>query len=359
MPVSDNPRDFTWGKRKRNITLWIIGSLVVVCGLVIAGYLLFGKKDSEGTHVNTNVAQQEAPDQSRRALDGVMVPTAEANQLVWGVMIDNISSARPQSGISKAGVVYEALAEGGITRLLALFATTENIGSIGPVRSARPYFVEWAKEYNAMYAHVGGSPQGLQRITELSVKDFNQFYNAGAFKEVKGKVAPHHVYTDSRLLTFGARDRKYESSSYASWKFKEEAPLSARAVDAKGIKLDFSTFPYEVSYAYDRTTNAYKRSQGGTPYIDEMVKEQVAVKNILVQFVSITNFDTLRLNIETTGSGKAIIMRDGETIEGTWKKQNDSSRTTYYDADGAEVVLNAGSTWVEILEKDRSNYSYL
>ncbi|MFA5030112.1 MAG: DUF3048 domain-containing protein [Patescibacteria group bacterium] len=358
MSISDNPRDYTWGKRKRNVYLWIGGGALLIIGLAVAGYFLFQSNTTVATNTNANINVPSS--ETRRALDGVKVAPEVANLYPWGIMVENLATTRPQSGFEKAGVVYEALAEGGITRFLLLMATEQDTGDIGPVRSARPYFVEWAREYDAMYVHVGGSSQGLENIKDLGVKDFNQFYNGGSFFYKEGKEPPHHMFTNSRLLTFGARDEGIpEIGQYPTWKFKDDAALSERPVEEKKITIDFSTFSYEVEYLYDRESNTYKRSQAGAAFTDAAAdNKQVAPKNVVIQFVTITNYDVQRLNIQTVGSGKSIVFRDGQAIEGTWTKENATSRTRFYDGTGQEIELNAGQTWVEVIEKDRQNYSY-
>lgn len=358
MPVSDNPRDYTWGKRKKNIYLWSgigIGVIALAC---IVGYFVF--QPGDGTTTTNIPVTKDVSEFSARILDGVEVKTEVANLFPWAVMIENLAVTRPQSGLSSAGVVYEALAEGGITRFLAVFATNQNFGDMGPVRSARPYFVDWASEYNPVYVHVGGSPQGLARIGELGVTDLNQFYNSGTFKYREDKNPPHHMFTDFNKLTFTARDKEYPAEgSFTPWTFKDETPLASRPVEEKTITIDFSAFSYEVLYTYDRNTNVYKRSQGGSAFMDANTNTQIAPKNVIIQFVSISNFDAERLDITTIGSGDAILFRDGEAIEGTWEKDAPTARTIFKDFLGNEFELNAGQTWVEVLEKDRENYSYL
>lgn len=357
MPVSDNPRDYTWGKRKKNMYFWIGGAVIVLVALAVAGYYVF---QSDSVETNTNQQLVNTNEASVRLLDGVPVKPEFANLFPWAVMIENLATTRPQSGLSDAGVVYEALAEGGITRFLAIFTTDKQISDMGPVRSARPYFVDWASEYDPMYVHVGGSPQGLARINELDVKDFDQFYNSGNFKVKEGKFPPHHVFTDSRLLTFGVRDNEYPTNgSFTPWQFNEDALLDQRPTAEQKIMVDFSSYSYEVEYVYDRATNTYKRSQGGAPFNDANTGQQIAPKNVILQFVTISNYDEQRLDITTTGSGTALIFHDGLVIDGTWKKDGKTGRTKFYDADNSEVTLTAGQTWIEALEKDRKdNHSY-
>lgn len=359
MPISDNPRDFTWGKRKRNVYLWIGVSLGIVAVLVVAGYFVFrSNPTNQNTNNNANENSNTTSGQVHRLLDGKLVDSQNANIYPVAVMIENLAVTRPQAGLSAAGVVYEALAEGGITRFLGVFATNENIKDIGPVRSARPYFVDWASEYNAMYVHVGGSPQGLQEIKDTKINDFNQFFHSGAFKISKTSNPPHHLFTDSRLLAFGAPKTNPTTGNFQTWKFDPEAPAAERPTVQKTLTIDFSTYTYQVQFAYDPATNSYLRSQGGAVFKDVNTGEQIAPKNVVVQFVSISNYDSQRLDIQTTGSGKALIFKNGGMIEGTWKKETKTSRTLYYDATGAEVTFVIGQTWVEVIEKDRQNYTY-
>lgn len=359
MPISDNPRDFTWGKRKRNVYLWIGVSLAVVIVLVVAGYFVFrSNPTNQNTNTNTSANSNTTTGKVSRVLDGKLVDAVNANMYPWAVMVENLVVTRPQSGLSAAGVVYEALAEGGITRFLAVYATNENIKEIGPVRSARPYFVDWALEYKAMYVHIGGSPQGTQEIKDTKINDFNQFFHSGAFKIKATAHPPHHIFTDSRLLTFGAPKTNPTTGDFQGWKFSSEAAASTRPTTSKTLTIDFSTYTYQVQYVYDPATNTYLRSQGGTVFKDANTDSQIAPKNVVVQFVSITNYDAQRLDIQTTGSGRALIFQNGAEISGTWKKDSKTSRTLFYDADGKEVTFVVGQTWIEVIEKDRQNYTY-
>jgi hypothetical protein len=337
--------------------LWIGGSVIVVIGLVVAGYFVFQSKH-EATNNSTNIVVDDATGLARRALDGVKVAAAEANLFPISVMIENLDVTRPQSGLSQAGVVYEAPVEGGITRFLAVFATSDMVTEIGPVRSARPYYVEWAKEYDGVYVHAGGSPQGLARIKELEIRDFSQFYNAGSFIEKAGKARPHHLFTNSTLLGLGFRDKDYpDAGPYRTWQFKDDAPIAERP-NTQTISLDFSNFNYQVDYAYDKTTNTYVRSQAQVEAKDEATGKTIAPKNVIVQYVAISKYDEQRLDITDVGSGTAIIFRDGKATTGTWSKKDASARTLFYDANGTEIEFNAGQTWVEVIEKDRENVTY-
>ena len=144
-------------------------------------------------------------------------------------MIENMVTSRPQSGLDRANLVYEALAEGGITRFLAVFASGEEIEKIGPVRSARTYYLDWAKELSAAYIHVGGSPEALRLIPQYDILDLNQFYNSPNFWRAKERAAPHNLYTSSELLARAVVSKKWgPTGSFESWELKNKEKPSEK-----------------------------------------------------------------------------------------------------------------------------------
>lgn len=347
-------KDYTWGAKRSRKTLFIIIGAVVVVGAVAASLIIFGGK-SPTPSGNTSTPTSNTKAQQARKIDGVTVNADEANIFPVAVMIENLVSARPQSGLRDANVVYEALAEGGITRFLAVYASGTVIPKIGPVRSARSYYLDFALEYGALYAHIGGSPQALADIKTLKVFDLNQFYNSAYFWRAEDRPRPHNLYTSSEKLVFARRDLKAPAQgSFDPWTFKKEAALSERPTVAKTIDIDFSSFSYRVQYTYNRDTNTYLRGQGGESHLDANGK-QIEAKNVIIQYVKTSLADADgRLSMTTVGDGKAIIFRDGAAVEGTWKKENRSSRTTFVDAKGDDIELNPGTTWVEIVPADRT-----
>ncbi|MFH1207923.1 MAG: DUF3048 domain-containing protein [Patescibacteria group bacterium] len=352
----DPAKDYIWGKRKNKKLLFIaIGAAVIVAGVL--GYVIFGLKIDNG---NTNTsssgqANNGAAALVRRVLDGVYVPTGQENIYPVAVMIENLTSSRPPSGLAQANVVYEALAEGGITRFMAVFAQPLiGVPEIGPVRSARSYYVDWALEYQALYVHVGGSPQALAQIKADDVLDFSQFYHAPFFWRDSKRSAPHNLYTSGEKMGLALHDQKTPATGqYTGWKFKDDASSSALPTGEKSISIDFSSFNYKVEYKYDRTANDYVRYLAGQPHQD---KNEVTLraKNVIVQKVKTQLIDQERLGMATVASGEAIIFRDGQTLIGTWDRKTKTDRTRFYDQAGAEVELNAGQIWVEVVPTDRN-----
>jgi hypothetical protein len=349
----DSQKEYIWGKRKSKMWIIIVIAAVVILGGV-AGYVVFGlnTNQSRGTSLNNSHGTQAL---ARRAIDGVYVASDQANFYPVAVMIENLVSSRPPSGLSKANVVYEALAEGGITRFMALYAGKLDISEIGPVRSARPYYIDWDLEYKALYAHAGGSPEAIGNIKTYNVFDLNQFYNSQYFWRDTTRNLPieHTLYTSAEKLAFALRDLKAPAQgNYTAWKFKDDVVMADRPTTDKSIGIDFSSFNYKVEYKYDPTTNAYVRYLAGQIHKDRDGTE-IHAKNVIVQKVKTTLADEQRLAMETVGQGEAIIFRDGTAVTGRWEKKSRTDRTLFYTEDGQQVEFNAGQTWVEVVPTDR------
>lgn len=355
--MGDAIKDFFWKlSRSRAAKLTLL--IVLVLGIVsLAGYVLFaGGKPKENATNTANV--NAAPRMTARTLDGVLVPEEAANVGPICVVVENLVAARPQAGLSDAGVVYEMLAEGGITRFVAVFATGEDTPKIGPVRSARTPFLDVVGEYDCVFAHAGGSPDALAKINQYKVRDFNQFFNGQYFnrdEERKKRMAIEHtLFTSSDLLTRAVRDKGFPTEgSFDAWTFADDAPLASRPTEPKSITIDFSTYSYKVGYTYDRATNTYLRLQAEAAHDLENGK-QVAAKNVVVQYVPTRLADKDgRLAMDLVGEGAGVLFHNGVATDMTWKKASREARTNFYDAEGAELTFTRGTTWVEIVPPDR------
>lgn len=285
-------------------------------------------------------------------LTGEPVSPAVAAQPITAVVIENHPDARPQSGLSQAGVVYEANAEGGITRFLAFFQD-QRPATLGPVRSLRTYFVDWALEFNAPVAHAGGNADALDLVTPLGMKDLNALGAAASgFSRTSDRVAPHNLYTSADKL-----DALNKQFGFAT---PPKFTVSPRKADTPNpnpphpnVHINYSYSGYQVDYAYDPATNTYARSLAGAPHVDRNTGKQIMVKNIVVQMMP-TSYGTTRIGeqtviMQTVGSGTGWVLRDGDAIPITWKKADHNARTVLLDANGAEVPLNAGNTWYSIV----------
>lgn len=303
--------------------------------------------------------EASSPAPVQRALDGLLVAKAEANPHPIGMMIENLPVVRPQSGLAGASVIYETLAEGGATRFLAVYAGAgPALAKIGPVRSARPYYAEWVSEYDALYGHAGGSPDAIGMIQSFRMKDLNGIGREGKyFWRDKSISAPHNLFTSSELLSRALFDMQLAegTSSFVPWKFVGEAQLSSEPTEGSSVTVQFSGTAYEVEWRYDPASNRYLRWNAGEPHTDALTGKQLAAKNVLVQVIppilSIGEKGRLTLNVH--GAGRAFLLMHGNMTTGTWKKTDRTGRTQFFNPDGTEMTLTAGTTWVEVVPEDR------
>lgn len=302
-----------------------------------------------------------------RRLDGTLVEAGKENVYPVGVMIENHWEARPPSGLAKANLVYEVMTEGGITRFLAVFASGDEVEKIGPVRSARPYYLDWVSEFDALYMHCGGSDESLIDIKKYDINDLNEFYY-GKYYWRSGRPRPHNIYTSSDFIrrALEARELDKEIPAYDSWIYKDEGGEEWHS-RADKITVDYGKPEFLVEWSYNPETNDYARFVAEEKHADEDNSE-IKAKNVVVQYVKMWTIDDYgRKKIETTGEGRAIIFRDGVVIDGTWKKEKRTSRTKFYDSTGdpatsslnergtslgaGEIQFNRGTTWVEVVSK--------
>lgn len=340
-------------REHRALTIGVASGLVILI-VALVGYFVFRSDDAM---IEPAVKKTETTKETKvaRRLDGVLVNAPVANAQPIALMIENITQSRPQSGLEHARVVYEALAEGGITRFLAIFDNTETITQIGPIRSARSYYLDLAEEYGALYGHVGGSPQAMTELRNAThdLIDFDQFFNSQYYWRATDRSAPHNVYTSTDLLTFALRDLDLRDASgtFTPWTFaEEEAEEAERGSDAQEIAINYSTFSYKTRYMYDRAANVYKRFHSDDAHL--MTGEvQIAPKNVVVQYVRTTVIDEGRLSMNLDEGGNALVFNNGDVVEGTWVKEE--GRTRFLDENGDDVPLVPGQTWVEIVPTDR------
>lgn len=303
-------------------------------------------------------------------LTGMTVTAEQRDRPVIGVMIENSGDARPQSGLKDAGVVYEAIAEAGITRFLALFQE-QDTGNIGPVRSSRPYYLDWAMAFDAGYAHVGGSPDALQRIKDIQVRDLDQFFNPAGYHRITSRYAPHNVYTSAGALRDLAISKGYDKSTFTSWARKAEKPYvkpaeaaapaagststtkkpaSDTRTAATAIDFNISGAFYNAHFDYAAASNSYNRSEGGAGHNDADSKQPISPKNVvgLVMPYSLMA-DGYHSQYNTIGTGKAFFFLDGTVTTGTWTKGEPKTQFVFKDDAGKEIALNPGQTWVTVV----------
>ncbi|MBM2812210.1 MAG: hypothetical protein HW416_2969 [Chloroflexi bacterium] len=267
------------------------------------------------------------------------------------VIIENQDDARPQTGLDRADIVYEALAEGGITRFLALYATRE-ADIIGPVRSARHYFVNWAQEYQAPLVHVGASPQGFAALRSAGLPDVEETLGGPIWRS-GSRPAPHNAYTSTIGIQTSLGARGANLGSFGGLQFKTPtgaARHSGRSTSDVAIK--FGRGSYVVEWSYDPVTNEYSRSMNGRPHDDAMTGEPIQAANVFIQWTDswlIPGDENGRLDFAQVGGGKLLALVDGIAIEGTWRKRSLGTPTAYLDHEGNPILINPGPTWIQVV----------
>lgn len=342
----------------------IIAPIVLL--VIVAAVIWFtsqGLVGSSGTNgkITTNTA---APVLVAAPLTGVLIDANVAKQPITAVMIENsYPDARPQSGLTQAGVVYEALAEGGITRFMAIFQ--EPLPSIiGPVRSLRPYFLDWGLEYNIPVAHAGGSQPALAKIAPLGLKNIEALVQSSGFYRATDRPAPHNLYTKTDLLTNLLTKLGYNTApTFTPLPRKADAPPAATVAPTHpDIKIVFGAAAYNTEYKYDAASNSYSRFNGGTAQIDRTPNKQIMVKNVVVEMVP-TTYSTQpdgkpETDYNIIGSGKAFIFEDGGVTLATWNKASDKAVTKLLDAAGQPITFNRGTTWYSIVPVGNAAVTY-
>jgi hypothetical protein len=380
---------------QKKYTLYIAGILLFAVSAGIS-YLLFGQpvvhtmqqqpsQTMKKTATGSMQFDQSLPKTEACPLNGIKYSTQQRDWWLahrpLGVMIENHEDARPQSGLSYADTVYEAIAEGGITRFLAVFYC-QDAPTVGPVRSARTYFVDFISEYgdHPLYAHVGGAnaPGPADALSQIESYGWNGYNDLNQFSigfptyvrdydRLGHTVATEHTMYSStsklwqvgkeRVLTNIDKNNVAWDAKFVKYLFKDDASINQRP-QSQTIHIGFwqgqGSASYDVDWIYDPQTNVYKRNNGGLPHIDLDTKKQLTSKNIVILFMKEVNADdgyenNVHLLYQDKGAGKAIIFIDGKQTIGTWRKENRTARTLIYDENGNALKFDAGNIWFTIL----------
>ncbi|MBN2898637.1 MAG: DUF3048 domain-containing protein [Clostridia bacterium] len=299
---------------------------------------------------------------AKAPLTGLYVDESLIGQRPIVAMLDNHFGARPQAGLKDADIIYEILAEGNITRYMAVFqsAMPENLG---PIRSARPYYISRALEYDPYYVHVGGSEQAKKDIKALNMADIDGLSSgSNVFWRLKHKRIPHNMYSNASVIIKEGDRKGYRTEvSYDTLKFKDavESINGSACIGLDVIYIQPTTRDkdgYHVGFVYNEETKLYERLVNGKPYSDENDGTELAVTNVIVQYASHKVLDSEgRLEVGIIGSGDGYYISAGEIIKMTWKKADRSSLTRYYNENGEELALNPGKSWIQVVPSTRYN----
>jgi len=351
--ASIGPKAPNWFRRhkKLSIVFIVIGVLLIAGGTATALYFINKKPAATPAPAKVIKPVVKPVVKYYSPLTGKEVANqAATTQAVTAVMIENSPDARPQSGLKDAGVVFEAIAEGGITRFAVLYQQ-EKPALIGPVRSVRMYYVDWIAAFNASVAHVGGSLAALNEVRNGSYRDIDQFFNGGSYYRASDRYAPHNVYTTSEKLDALNAAKGFTSSAFTGFTRKDS--VAAKAPTATSMSVDISGPQFDSSYAYNAATNTYDRSEGGAPHKDREAG-QISPRVVIVMTIPERTVleDGYREQIDAIGSGKAVIFQDGTVQEVTWTKKSKKDQITFTDAAGKDVPLARGQTWLTSVPTD-------
>lgn len=371
--------------------------IVVGLGIVIYALTSFASYSFFSANANTASSSYEAPQNGDDAEESTEPKTeacplngelySKTQKKKWeqrrplGIMVQNNIEARPQSGLSSADIIHEAVAEGGITRFLAIYYC-ENPKIVGSVRSARMYFIKLLQGFgeSPLYGHVGGAAtpgpaDALGEIKKIGWVRYNDLDQFGVpfpnywrdYDRLPGRATEHTMYTNTeKLWSYAAKSRGLTevdedgvswTEDWEPWNFQKDAKEKDRGAVSKisfGFWDNSLSSDYTVQWDYDPATNTYLRTNGGKKHIDFNTDNQLSAKNVIVAFAdeSVANDGYEHgehLLYEVVGKDDAIIFQNGEAIEGTWKKPDEEDMMVFYDKKGKEIELVAGKIWIEIL----------
>lgn len=288
-------------------------------------------------------------------LTGELVDEDVANNRVVACMINNIDVAMPQSGISSADIVYECVVEGGITRLMGIFQDYKNISKLGPVRSARHYYVDYANEYDAIYAHFGQTKYAVSEMDALNTNVLSGLSALGGvvYYRDNSRVAPHNAYTDGKKIVKGIKKSKYEKKntlpdSRFDFNMEQQELTAEDAKKANTVNLTFNAYSHPY-FEYHKKDGLYYRWQYNAKQIDDQTGKQLCYENIIIQFAEYSDIDKKGYqDLNLVSSGDGYYVSQGKYIPITWEKKSKSEYTNFYTADGQVLKVNPGKTWITI-----------
>jgi hypothetical protein len=292
-------------------------------------------------------------------LDGLPTARPIAARRPLAVVLDNFyPDARPQTGLAKASIVFDTLTEGGITRLMALFLEHDP-SRIGPIRSARPYFVAWAAGFRSLFVHAGGAPAAQQLLHRTaSLADVDALAQSAGFSRASDRATPHDLYGSAKAARkLAGQTGGVLASTSPDFVFGRAARLRSRG-RTRSIQITFSTPQvasppeYAVTYRYARRRNVYLRLQGGLPFVDRATEAQIAASNVVVLTTRvglIPNDPVGRVSVAAVGAGSAILFQNGHVVKGKWAKTSTNDPLVLTRSDGGPLTLVPGQTWIEVI----------
>ncbi len=327
--------------KKKKVILFLVLILLIAGG--VGGYYLYTHKD-----LKEEIKEKVKPKEKLKIVD------EDSKTRPIAVMINNNHAAWPHAGLQDAYLSYEIIAEGGITRIMAIFKDkdTEKIGS---VRSSRPYYLDYALENDAIYVHYGWSNQAKSDIQTLGVDNINGLTDSKVFwrDTTLNKATEHTAFTNMDKIKESVKEKGYDRDITKDLLLNysvKNVDLSKRedAKKADSIFIKYSNYT-NTSYEYDEENKVYKRSMSGTAHNDAITGKQYTVKNIIITPIKNYSYDSYgRQKLENIGSGEGYYISNGYAVPITWEKSSRTSQTIYKYKDGKEIKVNDGNTFIQI-----------
>lgn len=349
-------------KSKKYIFIIAIIVAIVVLGAILGTKIYLDRKNAQNTQIAQSNDVEEDNSQTQEVEEAKQEEKKEpeifkGDDRPIAVMIDNHKGAWPQAGLNKTYLVYEIIVEGGETRLMALFKG-QDVDVIGPVRSSRHYFLDYAMENDAIYAHYGWSPKAKNDISSLGINSINGiYYGKPTFWRISAKKAPHNAMTSTKTILDAAKKKGYKTSSKAT----SVLNYSSQEIELKDgktateVKIPHS-YMQNVTYKYDAKTGRYTRYARGVLQKDYTTGKSITTKNIIIMFANNSQLQDGtkkdRQDLHNIGTFDGYYITNGKAIKIKCKKENRRSKTIYTNATTGEVIeVNDGNTWINICPK--------
>lgn len=337
-------------KKKTNksnkIYLYLIAFFLFVFLSLLITYLILlsGNNTKKATPQPTTVLEEKKK---------LTIYDEKSNNRPIAFMIDNNIGDAKHAGLQESYLNYEIIVEGGLTRIMSIYKDRD-VKLIGPIRSARHYFLDYAVESDAIYSHYGFSPQTPKDIKELKVDNIDGTTDSEPYRRDEKSKSPHNVFTNISYISNYLEKKNY-SDETTNWKLLNISSDEVNIKDsnsensASNVSMTYSENEYR-SYSYDESNKYYLRSQNGEPHLDRLSGNQLHYKNIIIMKVENSLIDSYgRQTLKTTGQGTGYLITNGYYKKINWSKQTRISKTDYTYEDGSEIKINDGNTFIQIV----------
>lgn len=334
---------------KAKILVAILVIAIISCGVLLGMKFMQDKEETEENTVEENTVMTVVLEEEEETAKSIY----SGNERTIAVMIDNVGDARPQTSLNEAMLVYEAYVEGGLTRLLAVYKNV-SVDTIGPTRSARPVFIDYALENDSIFVHYGGSDRALEEVEEFDMDNVNGIVTpSNVFWRTSKKSAPHNALISTANIWAYAEKQGYRTTTTERnvLNYVTDAVTLDDGISATTINIPYSGI--KVKYVYNTETETYDRYVGGSITTDWLTGETITTKNIIITFAN--NYTTSEENgygrqeIENIGTLDGYYITNGKAISIKCEKTSRTSKTVYKDLEGNEIEVNDGNTYIQIV----------